>query len=579
MNFFVFGGFKYMKNPLLRSGEIGIFALGGLGEVGKNMYIYEIEDQIFIVDSGILFPDDHLLGIDYVIQDFTYLVENQDRIVGLFITHGHEDHIGSIPYLLRQVQIPKIYAAGIAVDLIEYKFVEHHGIKVPQIEVYKSHYKYNFKNVEISFIRMTHSIPDMFGIVFKTAEGTIFHTGDFKVDLTPVGPPAEFDKLAKIGSEGVLCMCSDSTNAERDELIVSDSKIGKSINELFSRIEGRIIIATFASNLYRIQQIIEAAVLNKRKIAVFGRSMDRAIEAGMQTGYIKMPKNTLVKGDSLKRLRPEEVTLLVTGSQGEPLAALSRIANGSHRQVQAMPGDTVIFSSSPIPGNQEGVNRTINQLFRQDVNVITHGPIADTHTSGHGAQNDLKLILSLVKPKLFIPIHGEHRMLKHHKQLAIDCGVNPNNILIMDNGMVAAVSKNGIRYAGKVTSGEVYIDGRGIGDIGSSIIKERKVLSEEGLFSVIFSINSDKKKLINSPTVISRGFIYMKGNEALTSSLANEAKKVAEEEIKKKNYSEKLLKQSVIDVLNKKIYQLTQRKPIVLPIVIDLAHEMHVHNK
>ncbi len=560
-----------MKNPLLKSGEIGIFALGGLGEVGKNMYIYEIEDKIFIVDAGILFPDEHLLGIDYVIPDFTYLVENQDRIVGLFITHGHEDHIGSIPYLLREVQIPKIYAAGIAVDLIEYKFIEHKDIKVPQIEVFKSHYKYRFDNVEVSFIRMTHSIPDMFGIVFKTPEGTLFHTGDFKVDLTPVGPPAEFDKLAKIGSEGVLCMCSDSTNAERDELIQSDSKIGKSINELFTRIDGRIIIATFASNLYRIQQIIEAAVLNHRKVAVFGRSMERAIEAGMQTGYIKMPKDTLVKGDDLNRLRPEQITLLVTGSQGEPLAALSRIANGSHRQVQAMPGDTVIFSSSPIPGNQEGVNRTINQLFKQDVNVITHGPLADTHTSGHGAQNDLKLILNLVRPKFFMPIHGEHRMLKHHKQLGIDCGVKPKNIIILDNGQVAAVSKKGIRYAGDVPSGEVYIDGRGIGDIGSSIIKERKLLSEEGLFSVILSVNSEKKKLINSPTIISRGFIYMKGNEALTSSLANDAKKVAEQELKKKGYTETLLKQAVINFLNDKIYELTQRRPLVIPIIVDLA--------
>ncbi len=558
-----------MKNPLLKTGEIGIFALGGLGEVGKNMYIYEIEDQIFIVDAGILFPDEHLLGIDYVIPDFTYLQENQDRIVGLFITHGHEDHIGSIPYLLRQVEIPKIYASGIAVDLIEYKFMEHADIKVPQIVEYKSYYKYTFKQTEMSFIRMNHSIPDMFGIVFRTPQGILFHTGDFKVDLTPVGPPCEFDKLAAIGDEGVLCLCSDSTNSERDELIQSDAKIGKSINELFSRLTGRIIIATFASNMYRIQQIIEAAVLNHRKIAVFGRSMDRAIEAGTQTGYIKIPKGTLVSGDQLKRLRPEQVTLLVTGSQGEPLAALSRIASGSHRQVQAMPGDTVIFSSSPIPGNQEGVNRTINKLFRQDINVITHGPLADTHTSGHGAQNDLKLILSLTKPKLFIPIHGEHRMLRHHKQLAIDTGVDPDNILIMDNGNVAAVSKKGIRYAGEVTSGEVYIDGTGIGDIGSQVIRERKLLSEEGLFSVVLSVDSDKRKLVNSPTVISRGFIYMRGNEELTKQLANDTKLIVENELKKKFYNEQNIKQAIVDQLGKKIYKMTQRKPLVIPILVD----------
>ena len=559
-----------MKNQLLKTGEIGIFALGGLGEVGKNMYIYEIEDQIFIVDSGILFPDEHLLGIDYVIPDYTYLIENQDRIVGLFITHGHEDHIGSIPYLLRQVQIPKIYASGIAVDLIEYKFMEHKDVKHPHIEEYKSHYKYNFKNVEISFIRMNHSIPDMFGIVFRTSQGTLFHTGDFKVDFTPVGPPAEFDKLAKIGSEGVLCMMSDSTNSERDELIISDSKVGKSINELFTRMTGRIIIATFASNMYRIQQIIEAAYLNKRKVAVFGRSMERAIEAGMQTGYIKVPKDFIISGDQVNRLKPEQVCLLVTGSQGEPLAALSRIANGTHRQVQAMAGDTVIFSSSPIPGNQEGVNRTINKLFRLDVNVITHGPLADTHTSGHGAQNDLKMILSLVKPKMFIPVHGEHRMLKHHKQLAVECGVNPKNILILDNGEVAALTKDTIRMAGKVASGEVYIDGTGIGDIGSAVIKERKVLSVEGLFSVVLSIDTEKKKMVNDPTVISRGFIYMRGNEELTGQLANEAKLVCEKELKAKMINEQHMKQAVIDHLSDKIFEITQRRPLIIPIVVDL---------
>jgi len=559
-----------MKNPLLNTGELGIFALGGLGEVGKNTYIYEIENQIFIVDAGILFPDEHLLGIDYVIPDYTYLVENQDRIVGLFITHAHEDHIGGIPYLLKKINIPKIYAAGIAVDFIEYKLLEHPDIKSPQIEEYKSYYKYQFKNVELSFIRMNHSIPDMFGFVFRTPQGILFHTGDFKIDFTPVGPSCEFDKLAAIGSEGVLCMMSDSTNAERDELIQSDSKIGKSINELFSRMPGRIIIATFASNMYRIQQIIESSVLNGRKVAVFGRSMERAIEIGMQTGYIKVPKDTIVNNEQFNRLKPHELTILVTGSQGEPLAALSRIANGSHRQVKVMPKDTVIFSSSPIPGNQEGVNRTINKLFRLDVEVITHGPLADTHTSGHGAQQDLKLVLSLVKPKMFIPIHGEHRMQKHHRELAIDCGVNPKNILILDNGDVAAITADTIRLAGKVTSGEVYIDGTGIGDIGSTVIKERKLLSEEGLFSVILSINSTTKKLVNEPTIISRGFIYMKGNEEITQSLANEAKKIAQAELNKKLYNELNLKQAVIDHLNTKIFELTQRKPLVIPVVVDL---------
>lgn len=559
-----------MEKAPLKTGELGIFALGGLGEVGKNMYIYEIEDKIYIIDSGILFPDESLLGIDYVIPDFTYLKENEDRIVGLFITHAHEDHIGSIPYLLRQVKIPKIYAAGIAVDMIEYKLMEKKDIIPPKIEVYKSYYKFVFGTTELSFIRLNHSIPDMFGILFRTTQGIIFHTGDFKIDFTPVGPPAEYDKLAAIGSEGVLCMLSDSTNSGRDELIPSDQKIGKSINELFSRIGGRIIIATFASNMYRIQQIIESSVSNGRKVAVFGRSMDRAIEIGMQTGYIKAPKDTIVSGEEVNRLKPHELTLLVTGSQGEPFAALSRIADGNHRQIKVLPGDTVIFSSSPIPGNQAGVNKTINKLYRLDVEVITHGPLADTHTSGHGSQNDLKLMLSLIKPKFFIPVHGEHRMLKQHKQLAVECGIPPKNILIMDNGDVAALSKENLRYAGTVTSGVVYIDGTGIGDIGNRVIKERKLLSEEGLFSVVLSLNSKTKKLVSSPTIVSRGFIYMKSSEEITSQLAKEVKDITVSELAKKTYNETYLKQIIIDHLNKKIFDLTQRNPLIIPVIVDL---------
>lgn len=559
-----------MKNTLLKTDEIGIFSLGGLGEVGKNMYIYEISDQIFIVDSGILFPDEHLLGIDYVIPDFQYLVENEERIVGLFITHGHEDHIGSIPYLLRKVRIPRIYAAGIAVDLIEFKLSEYKDVKVPPIEVYKSHYTYNFKNVELSFIRLNHSIPDMFGLVFKTKYGNIFHTGDFKIDFTPVGPPAEYDKLAKIGSEGTILMLSDSTNAEREGIIESDSKIGKSINELFNRIKGRVIIATFASNMYRIQQIIESAIKNNRKIAVFGRSMERAIEVGRQSGYIKVPKGFIINGEDVNKYPDNEIAILVTGSQGEPFAALSRIADGSHRQIQARKGDTVIFSSSPIPGNQEGVNKTINKLFRLDVEVITHGPLADTHTSGHGAQNDLKLMLSLVRPKYFIPMHGEHRMLVHHRDLAVDCGVHKDNILILDNGDVAALGPDGIRIAGKVQADDIYIDGTGIGDIGSAVIRERKSLSEEGLFAVIATIDSEKKELLTNPTIVSRGFIYMRGNEEITTEFANVASETIKAELKKKNYNENTLKQRIIDTVQAKIYETTLRKPVIIPIIADL---------
>ncbi|MBN3490700.1 ribonuclease J [Acholeplasma equirhinis] len=558
------------KNVLLQTGEIGVFALGGLGEVGKNTYVYEINDQIFIVDAGILFPDDELLGIDYVIPDYQYLKENEERIVGLFITHGHEDHIGGIPYLLRQVKIPRIYASGIAVDLIEYKLAEHKNITIPKIEEYKSYYSYNFKGVDISFIRLNHSIPDMFGIVFRTEHGPIFHTGDFKIDYTPVGPHAEYDKLASLGSEGCLLLLSDSTNAEQENLIQSESKVGKSINELFTRIPGRIIIATFASNLYRIQQIIEASELTGRKVAVFGRSMERAIEAGQQSGYIKAKKGTIITPEDLNKFTLESTCILVTGSQGEPLAALSRIANGSHRQIKTVKGDTVIFSSSPIPGNQDPINKTINLLFRNDVNVITHGPITDTHTSGHGSAPDLKLMLTLIKPKFFIPMHGEHRMLKHHKALAVECGVPSENVLIMDNGDVAGLTKDTLRHAGRVQAADVYIDGTGIGNIGSSVLRERKILSEEGLFSVVLTIDEEKKTLVNDPTVISRGFIYMKGNEELTQSLANEVKQLVLKELNKKKYMEATLKQTIIDLLTDKIYDLTLRKPMIIPIFMHI---------
>jgi ribonuclease J len=444
---------------------------------------------------------------------------------------------------------------------------------VPPIEEFKSYYKYTFKNTEISFIRLTHSIPDMFGIVFRTPLGILFHTGDFKIDFTPVGPPAEFHKLTQIGQEGVLLLCSDSTNAERDDIIQSESLIGESINELFASITGRIIIATFASNVYRIQQIIESAIKNNRKIAVFGRSMERVIEIGIQSGYIKVPKDAIIKPEHVSRMKASEIVILVTGSQGEPLAALTRIATNNHRFIQAMAGDTVVFSSSPIPGNSESINKTIDKLFRLSVNVITHGPIADTHTSGHGNRSDLKMMLALLKPKMFIPVHGEHRMQRHHQDLAIQCGVEKKNILILDNGDVAAITKNDIKHVGSVQSGEIYIDGTGIGDIGSQVIKERKVLSEEGLFSIIITYNSQEKKLLNPPTIISRGFIYMKGNETITSNLSNEVETIVKLELNKKMINPQTIKQVVIDHLSQAIHKLTLRKPLIIPILVDLNQQ------
>lgn len=553
--------------------EIGIFALGGLGEVGKNMYVIDYLEQLFIIDSGILFPDDHLLGVDYVIPDYTYLQENQHKIVGLFITHGHEDHIGGIPFLLKMIKIPKIYAAGVAVDLIENKLSDYPDLlSKTQIIEFKSHYVYKFKSVEVSFIRVTHSIPDSYGIVFNTDLGVIFHTGDFKIDLTPVGPGAEFNKLAELGNKGLLALLADSTNALRDGYTASEKKIGASINELFSQIDSRIICATFASNMYRVQQIIEACVNNKRKVAVFGRSMEKTIEVGMQCGYIKAPKGTVIESNEINNYKPAEVCLLCTGSQGEPLAALSRVANGSHRFIKLIPGDTIIFSSNPIPGNQEGVNRTINLLYKQGANVITNSALTDIHTTGHGSAGELKLMLTLTKPKYFIPIHGEYRMQRAHADLAVETGVKRENTFILANGDVAAINERGCRLAGHVHAGEVYIDGTGIGDISAEIIKERKSLSEDGLFSLIITIDPKNKLVPIEPQVVSRGFIYMKDSEALTKSFVEETKNYLNQEMAKvKQINLNALKHGLQEYLSQVIYKKTDRKPIIIPIFMPIS--------
>ena len=552
--------------------EIGIFALGGLGEVGKNMYCIDYLEQLFIVDAGILFPDEHLLGVDYVIQDLSYLIENQHKIVGLFITHGHEDHIGGIPFLLKKVKIPKIYASGVTVDLIENKLEEYPELlNTTQIVEFKSHFIFKFKDVEVSFVRVNHSIPDSFGIVFKTSLGTIIHTGDFKIDLTPVGPGAEYDKLAKLGSEGVLCLLADSTNALREGFTDSEKKIGQSIKELFSKIEQRIIVATFASNMFRVQQIIEACFETNRKVAIFGRSMEKTIEVGQQVGYIKAPKGTIIDSEEINNYKPNELCLLCTGSQGEPLAALSRVANGSHRIIKLIPSDTIIFSSSPIPGNQEGVNRTINLLFKKGANVITHSPIADTHTTGHASQGELKLMLTLLKPKYFMPIHGEYRMQRVHADLAIETGVKPENTFVCENGDVLAINEHGARIAGHITAGDVYIDGTGIGDISTNIIGERKLLSDFGMFSIIVTIDTKNKQIPIEPQIVSRGFIYMKDSEMLTKEFIMVAKKYLMDEMEKvKQVNLLSLKRGLSEELSKVILEKTDRRPMIIPVFMDV---------
>lgn len=555
-----------MSQIHLKPEEVGVYAIGGLGEIGKNTYGIEYQDEIIIVDAGIKFPEDDLLGIDYVIPDYSYIVENVKRIKALVITHGHEDHIGGIPFLLKQANIP-IYAGPLALALIKGKLEEHGLLRDAKLYEINADTELTFKNLSVTFFRTTHSIPEPLGIVVHTPQGNIVCTGDFKFDFTPVGEPADLHRMAALGEEGVLCLLSDSTNAEIPTFTNSEKVVGQSIMKIIEGIHGRIIFASFASNIFRLQQAAEAAVKTGRKIVVFGRSMEKAIINGIDLGYIKVPKGTFIDPSELNKYHASEILIMCTGSQGESMAALARIANGTHRQVTLQPGDTVIFSSSPIPGNTTSVNKLINTIQEAGVEVI-HGKVNNIHTSGHGGQQEQKLMLRLMKPKYFMPVHGEYRMQKIHAGLAMDVGIPKENIFVMENGDVLALTAHSARRAGHFNAQDIYVDGNGIGDIGAAVLRDRHDLSEYGVVLAVATVDFDSQMILAGPDILSRGFIYMRESGELIRESQRVLFNATRIALKNKDASIQSVNGAIVNALRPFLYEKTEREPIIIPMIL-----------
>ena len=549
--------------------ETKIVVLGGLGEVGKNMYCVMHNDAIVIIDAGVSFPEDDLKGVDYVIPDFTFLKENENKIQALLITHGHEDHIGSIPFLLSQVNIPVIYAPNHAKQLIQKK-LEDRNIRYDNLRVYDDKTKIKFKEIEVEFFIVTHSIPDSHGISITTPDGRIITTGDYKFDLTPIGPDADLYKMANLGHNGVDLLISDSTNALNEGFSKSESIVDETLGDMFTRFKNnRIIIATFASNIYRIKHIFETCYKHNRKICIFGRSMENNINISIEGGYIDH-KEILINAEELKNLKPNEVTILCTGTQGEPLAALSRMSAGTHKQVKLTPNDIVIFSSSAIPGNALSISKTINKLYLQGVKVYTSSSLADLHTSGHANEEEIKLLMKLIKPKYLMPFHGEYRMLKKQANIGIACGIKKENTFIIKNGE-SLILKDHFITRGPIYSGQdVYVDGSRIGEIGSAVIKDRKIMASDGILVVIINVNMKEKKLLIKPNITTRGFILVNENEELIKKIETKTEQITNEALKDKKINFISLKEIITENLYPYINYLTGRKPIILPIILDI---------
>ena len=555
---------RILNNP------IKVYALGGLGEVGKNTYCIESENDLIILDAGVKFPEDDLVGVDYVIPNYQHLKDNQNKIRALFITHGHEDHIGGIPFLVKMVKIPVIYAPKLACALIRQKLEDQKIKEKVNLIEYDSDSVIKAGCFNVSFIRVTHSIPDSFGICVDTPEGRIVDTGDFKIDLTPVGPEMEIHKMARIGEEGVDLLLADSTNAEKEGWTPSEKNVLDSINEIFDKASGRLIISTFSSNISRIQQIVDCTIKHNRKIVIIGRSMVNTVEVSLKFGYIKIPSTMIKDIESLPSLKDSETVILCTGSQGEAMAALSRIANGSYKGLRIIPGDTVVFSSSPIPGNGASISKIVNQLTRQGADVITNSVFADIHSSGHPSRQELRMNLKLYNPKYFMPAHGEYHMLKLHGDIAKSLGMPKDNIFILGNGDTLLLKNHEVIDGERVTAEDVYIDGYDINGVSTAVIRDRKILQDDGMVSVSVCIDSKQSKLMCPPTVMTVGFVsYGKYEQHLTRHAAIQVEDALNELFGSKKVTFNDIKNTIRSVVSKYYFRKTQRNPMIIPLVLN----------
>lgn len=547
--------------------KLKIIPLGGMEEIGKNMTIFEYGDNIIIVDCGMAFPEDEMLGIDLVIPDITYLEKNKEKIHAIIVTHGHEDHIGAIPYVLKKINVP-VYGTELTLGLIENKLAEHKLETPAELKKIKAGQKIQLGTFKIEFIHINHSIADAVALAIGTPVGTVFHTGDFKIDNTPIeGKPIDLSRIAEIGRKGVLLLISDSTNVEREGYTESEKTVGHTFDNIFGGAKGRIIVASFASHIHRVQQIINSAVKHDRKVALVGRSMLNVVSTAARLGYLTFPEDTIIDIDKIKRLKPHEVVIITTGSQGEPMSALARMASSTHRKVEIMEGDKVVISASPIPGNEKLVYKVIDDLFKQGAEVI-YDSLSETHVSGHARQEELKIMLNLTKPKFFVPGHGEYRMLKKHANLAMTLGMDKKNIFVMQNGKVLEVNSRSAIINGNVPSAGVLVDGLGVGDVGDVVLRDRKILSEDGLIIIAASLDSNSN-LLGNVEIMSRGFVYVKESEGLL----NEVKSIATDTILKNakrgnNYS--TIKSAIKDALSNFIYRKTKRRPMMIPIIIEI---------